>query len=224
MLASFWHWLVISDAGLLARIAAGACVFAALAYWDVRRKGRHAQRWREYLFLLAAVAAALAYGVINDQITVGVCPEYFLYGKELSKALGPIEPRATPALRWEAAKVGMKATWTAGLIFGVAILLANNPRRRTPQLRYRQLYALIPLVLVSAAACGALGGLGGWLRLFAGLFEEIVQADLWRPRRFMAVWGIHLGGYVGGLIGAFVAVVSVVRKRGRLRSASARRE
>ena len=35
-------------------------------------------------------------------------------------------------LHWEAAKVGFKATWTAGLVAGVLVLIANNPRKGNP--------------------------------------------------------------------------------------------
>ena len=102
---------------------------------------------------------------------------------------------------------------------GVMMLLANNPRPGTPQLPFRRLYAWIPRLALIAAACGALGGLAGWAGLFAGQFEDVVRAELWRPERFMAVWGIHLGGYVGALVGACLGVVSILRCRRSLRSA-----
>jgi hypothetical protein len=57
-----WKWWFTTDAGLLTRIGVGAAIFAGLAIADVMRNGRAARRWREYLFLLSAVAAAMAYG------------------------------------------------------------------------------------------------------------------------------------------------------------------
>jgi hypothetical protein len=88
--------------------------------------------------LAAAVGAAMLYGIVNDQITSTISWEYFYYGKELDKMLGPQTPPQQWPLRWEAAKVGMKATWTAGLIFGVVLLLANNPFRTLPRLKNRE--------------------------------------------------------------------------------------
>ena len=216
MAESLWKWLFSSDAGLLLRIATGLLIFASLAVWDIGRKGRQAQRWREYSFLLVAVAAALAYGAINDQITVTVSWEYFYYGKGLGESLGLSLPANMAALRWEAAKVGLKATWTAGLILGVTVLLANNPRRGLERLRYRELYSLIPLIFVSAAVGGIVLGLAGYSGAFANWFAEIVGGELWRPERFMAVWGAHLGGYVGGALGAAASLWWILRQRRKL--------
>jgi hypothetical protein len=74
------YWLIHTDGGLLTRILAGTAIFAVLALIDLRKNGRSATRWREYSVLLIAVLAALVYGAINDQITVTISPEYFLYG------------------------------------------------------------------------------------------------------------------------------------------------
>ena len=164
--------------------------------------------------LLISVLAALLYGAINDQITVTISPEYFLYGKELAHVIGDDPPMGR--LRWEAAKIGLKATWTAGLIFGVFLLLANNPIRALPRLRNRQLVMYIPVILLIAAMCGVLGGVAGYhgfLTRFDSDFQAIVAADFYRPTRFMCAWGVHLGDYIGGLLGTIAAVVFVVRQR-----------
>ena len=212
------HWLLHTDAGLLTRVAVGVAVFGALAVVDLRRHGRAATKWREYAVLLAAVAAALLYGAVNDQVTVTISPEYFLQAKELAKVVGD-PPASMAALRWEAAKVGLKATWSAGLLFGVALLLANNPWRGWPRLPNRRLVATLPLILFAAAGFAVafgLAGHAGYLTEWDADFPPLVKANLWRPRRFMATWGVHLGGYVGGLVGTALAVSSVVANRRRL--------
>ena len=102
------------------RIAIGGAIFLTLALIDLHRNRSQARRWREYTFLLAVTAIAMAYGAINDQITSAISWEYFYYGKELSLVLGAQTPPDRGAMRWEAAKVGMKATWSVGLILGSA--------------------------------------------------------------------------------------------------------
>ena len=210
-------WLWFSGGGQTVRVALGATFFIALAVWDLRRHGRSAQRWREYALLLAAVAAAVAYGIVNDQITSAISWEYFYYAKEGYRAMCEQTPPDRAALCWEAAKIGAKATWTAGLIFGVAILLANNPRRGLPRLSYGKLYRMIPAVMATAAACGLLVALAGYFGAFAGAFPELVEGHPWRPARFMAAWSAHLGGYIGGLLGTAGAVWYVLRRRKQLR-------
>ena len=142
--------------------------------------------------------------------------EYFYYGKGLSDVLGDRLPPATLPLHLEAAKVGLKATWSAGLIVGVALLIANNPRAGRPQLTYRELAGRLPSMLlvtaITAAVLGALG-YGGLFTHFSDDFREMLARDEFRPRRFMLVFGVHLGGYVGGLIGSVAAVVSITRRR-----------
>jgi hypothetical protein len=212
------HWLLHTDAGLGVRVAGGLVVFATLAIVDLRQHGRAATRWREYAVLLAAVLAALAYGAVNDQVTVTISPEYFLYGKELAKVVGD-PPTSMAALRWEAAKVGLKATWSAGLLFGVVLLVANNPWRTLPRLANRRLIRLLPVLFVFAAVLGVVGGAvgyRGWLTNLSEDFQDQVQTNLWRPYRYMATWGVHLGGYVGGLLGTAIAAGMVVRERLRL--------
>ena len=215
-----WNWWLKSDGGLAARIGLGAAVLLALALADLHRNRSRATRWREYTFLLACVVAALVYGVVNDQITTTISWEYFAYGKFPENALPVGEPPNSPRFRWEAAKVGMKATWTAGLIVGVALLIANNPRRDgRPRLAYRRLLGLVPLVFLVTAATAACFGVAGYFGAFlplSGDFREMVEEDQWRPRRFMAVYGVHLGGYVGGLIATVLAVARVALERRRL--------
>jgi hypothetical protein len=59
---------------------------------------------------------------------------------------------------------------------------------------------------------GVIGRAGG-LVPFNDDFRMLVRDDMWRPYRFMTVYGIHLGGYVGGLLGAIVAAISIQRER-----------
>ena len=221
-----WNWWLKSDAGLVARVAIGASILLALALWDLHRHGSRATRWREYAFLVGCVALALLYGIANDQITTTISWEYFAYGKFAENALPAGEPPNSPRFRWEAAKVGMKATWTAGLIIGVALLIANNPRRDgRPRLTYRRLARRVPLVFAvtaMAAVCLGVAGYFGTFLPFISDFREMVERDEWRPRRYMAVFGVHLGGYVGGVIGTVLSVVSVARERRRHRGCGPR--
>src|ERR1700722_12050515 len=212
------NWLIHTDAGLLVRISVGCCIFAVLGAVDLHRNGRAATRWREYGVLLACVAAALVYGALNDQITSRISWEYFYYAKELDKVLGPTTPPDMSALHWEAAKVGLKATWSAGLIFGVALLLANNPMRNRPRLRNRRLLAYLPLMLLTAAVCGVIFGIicyEGGLNFISADFADMARADIFRPRRFMGAWGVHLGGYIGGLLGTAIAVMRILLSRSK---------
>lgn len=215
------HWLLHSNTSLLLRIALGVLIFTTLALVDYARHRQNATRWREYTLLLLAVAGAIVYGVLNDQITSTISWEYFYYGKGLEEQLGPQTPPATLPLHLAAALVGVKATWSAGLLIGVALLLANNPSKHLPRLRNRDLLPLIPLIFLITACVGALGGLAGYQGLPARWnddFAQMLRHDEWRPHRFIAVYGVHLGGYVGGAIATTLAVLRIRQKRRALMS------
>lgn len=214
-----WTWWTKSTQGLLARIAIGAAIFAILATVDLARHGKNATRWREYLFLVAGVVLACGYGIINDLITSRISWEYFYYGKGLADVLGWRIPPDPKALAFAVMKVGIEATWTAGLIVSVALLIANNPRPNRPRLSYRILLGQLGFVALIAVSCsiilGAVGYLGG-LTWISSDFRWLVHENLMRPSHFLCVFGIHLGAYLGGTLGVIISVRNILAKRKRL--------
>lgn len=212
------NWWLHSDSGLLARIGIGASIFILLAVIDLIRRGRCATRWREYLFLLAACAIAMAYGAINDRIASSISWEYFYYGKGLDGQLGPRVPPDPAALQWAACRVGLKATWSVGLVIGVVLLLANNPKPGKPQLPYRTVLRILPNIFLAAACFAAMGGwMGnhGWLAWTSTDLRGMLHEGLFRPRRFLAVHGMNLGGYVGGAIATIAAAATIRHRRAK---------
>lgn len=211
-----WEWWLRSDSGLLARVLIGIGLFAILAIIDLSRRGRQSTRWREYVFLALAAAVAMGYGALNDRIASDISWEYFYYGKGLDQRLGPRVPPERSALHREAVRLGLKATWTAGLVAGVALLIANNPRPGRRQLRYRTLASLLFAVVLTAAAFAAVGAFLGRYELLTWTNSDLralVREDLFRPRQFLTVYGQNLGGYAGGLLGTAAAAVWIVRTR-----------
>ena len=199
-----WRWWVFSDIGLAARLAIGGTILLILAGNDLRRHGRAATRWREYAFLLIAAAAAAAYGAMNDLVTSAISWEYFYFGKGLSDTLGPVEPPAVGALAWGAAKIGMASSWSAGVLAGAILLLANSypGRRGTPveSMSMPRLLRWLWRVAMGALIGGVIGGIAG--RIISGFWMPIDLHGLGgmddrRAALFMTTWGIHGGSYLG---------------------------
>src|SRR5439155_1067124 len=68
--------------------------------------------------ILLATLAAIAYGVVHDQVTARVCVEYFTIGHP------PVFNTDSPtllALGW-----GVIATWSVGLLLGVSAALVSR--------------------------------------------------------------------------------------------------
>jgi hypothetical protein len=198
------------------RVTFGILVLATLAIIDLRQHGRQATRWREYTFLLLCTAVAIVYGIANDQITSRISWEYFYYGKDLAPILGPQTPPDTIALSLQALRIGAAATWWAGLIIGAAMLIANNPSRRGPRLPYRRLIARLPWIMTITIISAIFFGFAGYLYFLNGIspdFKDIASLNLWRQHRYMTVYGIHLGGYVGGALAIIYGVSSIIHER-----------
>jgi hypothetical protein len=198
------------DSTLQIRLAIGIGIFAVLAFVDLHHNGKSARRWREYAFLLTVTCIAMLYGAVNDLITSAISWEYFYYGKELSTVLGPQTPPAWNRLAPQAMLVGIKATWTAGLLLGAVLLMANNPRPGRPPLACTTLLRQLPILFLSTIAFAAVGGAMGYAGLLnwcSNDFRMIARENLFRPAHFMATWGVHIGGYAGGLFAAVGGVI-----------------
>ena len=209
-------WPLKSDSGLFVRVAAGVSIFLVLAIVDLRRRGRAATRWREYIFLLAASLGAMFYGLLNDFLASSISWEYFYYGKGLESQLGLHVPPNADALAIAACKIGLKASWSVGLFAGVALLIANNPRPSRKRLPYRSLFLLLIFIFLTTAIFAAIGaGLGSHRHLnwtsadLAGIWRD----NLFRPQRFCTVYGMNLGSYAGAIVGTASSVIYVIRTR-----------
>jgi membrane associated rhomboid family serine protease len=200
------------------RILIGVTVLSLLAIADLYKHGPQATRWREYTFLILCVAVAMLYGIVNDQITSRISWEYFYYGKDLAPIIGPDTPPNPNSLEWQAARIGAAATWWPGLVIGVAMLTANNPSPRRRQLSYARLIARLPRIMAIVALTATVIGIAGHYYLLNWIsqdFRDLATADMWHPRRFMTTYGVHLGGYLGGVVAVVCSVVGIRKERSK---------
>jgi hypothetical protein len=161
--------------------------------------------------IVICLLAAVAYGVLHDQVTARVCVEYFTVGHP------PVFATRSPtllALGW-----GVIATWWVGLLLGILAALAARfgawPKVRASELA-RPIAWLCVVMAIGAFAAGILGAqLADWgtIRLPEPLASRIPAA---RHRLFLADAAAHLASYAvaffGGL-GICGWVVAVRRKR-----------
>src|SRR5882762_8408342 len=134
-----------------ARALVVLAALGTIALWDVLRLRMGATRWREYAFWLACAGVGAFFAVANDAVTSRVSPAYFVVGKGVTDN----PERLAAAVAFLAAKAGS----FAGIVIGGVFLLANNPSRGLPQLRYRELarFLIVPALgaIVVAAVLGA---------------------------------------------------------------------
>ena len=185
-------------------------VAAAVDCWWYRER---AVRWREYLFLVLAGIAGGTFGIINDQITVAISPEYFALGKGIEQS---------DRFRLDVALLGFQAGCVAGMVIGSAFLLSNQPRNGKPPLPLRELFGLARYPLASAVGTVPLTVLVS-LQFdpldFRPVLEEMFSQA--KVTRVLAVWGIHAGLYLGGALGTVLAISRIARRRSTLSAAVA---
>src|SRR5690242_9942149 len=106
------------------------------------------------VILFLSIFAAVAHGILLDQITARVCVEYFTVGHP--PLFGTDDPTVL-GLGW-----GILATWWVGLLLGGALVLAARTGPR-PKRDARSLIRPIAILLGIVAVCALLAGLLGWI-------------------------------------------------------------
>jgi hypothetical protein len=161
---------------------------------------------------LLSIVAAVAYGIVHDQITARLCVEYF------TVAHPPLLHTTSPTVLgffW-----GTVATFGVGLLLGVVLALVSQSPEMPP-VSVRRLLKLIGGLLVVTAIAASLAGVVGF-----GLSRRSVisiPADLAAAvpvdhhHRFMAVWFVHGASYFFGVLGGSLLLFRIWRARGRPR-------
>lgn len=177
----------------------------AVALYDFIRYRRRATRWREYAFWLGCAGLGALFAVANDLVTSRISKAYFVIGKGLVD-----DPdRFRGAVAVFAAQVGS----FAGIVVGAAFLLANNPHRERPQLRYGELarFLVVP-PLGGLAIAAVLAPISAWdVQGLAPVLRQILGED--EVQAFLSVQRIHAGLYLGASVATFACTVRIRYRR-----------
>jgi hypothetical protein len=177
-----------------------------VAWIDWRRRAAQATKWREYSFLL--VAGLL--GIAIDQITATISPDYFVLRKGIT---------ADDRFRLSIAALGFQAGLLMGMVVGGIYLIANNPRPDRRSLPAAQLFRVALFPIFAAMVLMPLVALA--VHRWDPLHLTLELSDMLSPSRIgrlLTVWGMHLGIYLGGLLGTIYGVVGIRRLRAAARS------
>jgi len=165
-----------------------------------------------------AAAAAVLYGIVNDQVTVTIAPEYYsvLKRHEFAVILDRAGLLSAPP-RFQVVVLGVIGSWWLGLWCGAALGLAATIGP-APPVGLRLFVRALSLVVLAAVAFSVISG------TVAYAAQPLVDPLRWRR---IALWGIedvrsvyaagwwHTGAYAGGLLGALVASGWVIARRSR---------
>lgn len=154
------------------------------------------------------VAFAIGYGILHDQITIRICPEYFTV---FHPQVVDTSNLTVLALVW-----GVLATWWVGLGLGVLLAWAarqgGRPKREPASL-------VRPLLVLAAvmAVCACVAGVVGYGLARSG---AIVVAPAWAPKipphqhvAFLTDLWAHNASYLAGAVGGTVLALRTRRSR-----------
>ena len=153
--------------------------------------------------------AAIAYGIVHDQITARICVEYFTIGHP--RLIDSDSPTIL-ALFW-----GVVATWWVGLPLGLGLAVAARAGRR-PKLEARNLLIPVVKLLGWMLAVAAIFGAIGFTTSKAGIFHLVeplasrVPAD--KHTAFLIDGWAHSGSYLAGIVGGIALSVFTWKRRG----------
>jgi len=158
-----------------------------------------------------SLLAACTYGVVQDQVTVRVCIEYFTIGHP------PVF--ATQSLTLLALGWGIITTWWVGLPLGIALVCSARIGHRA-KLGARDLLPMIVKLLVVMGGIAFLAGVAGYLAARQGwVWLNEPLASRIPPNRhalFLVDLWAHLAAYASGIIGGLTLCMLVILRRRKL--------
>jgi len=154
--------------------------------------------------------ASCVYGIIHDQITIRICPDYFLVWHPTLIASTNL---TLVGLAW-----GIAATWWMGAFLGLLVGLGATAGK-LPNAEKKTIVRTLLTTMAATGICAAIAGLTVWrMEIPAPSFVEgakIARTSHDNRRRFMVDWAIHNTSYNVGALAGLVGAISIAVGRYR---------
>ncbi|MGI4870242.1 MAG: hypothetical protein ACRYFX_03575 [Janthinobacterium lividum] len=160
-------------------------------------------------FVGLTILLAGVYGVVHDQITYSISPEYFTRFKY--EQFG-FEPAWFGGHRPTVALIGLLATWWVGLFIGVIFGLLGLLLVARPVL-VSTLFGAVRRAFGTTLVAGVIGYFYGRFVLAKTGVSWWLPDNLQQPADFITVGAIHNFGYGGALVGLLAGVVYILQHR-----------
>ena len=156
------------------------------------------------------------YGIIHDQLTYTISPEYYTKFKFYQFGLMDIGNEAIfPNPRLQVSTVGFMATWWMGLPIGLILGLVGLTIKDTRQMFGITLKAFV-LTTIVAFITGLIGLAYGKVILANTGVSWWLPDNLIDKKNFIAVGSMHNFSYLGGLIGLIAGIIYILRQRKKI--------
>lgn len=154
-----------------------------------------------------------AYGILHDQLTYTISPEYYTKFKFYQFGLVDEGMEAIfPNPRIQVSAVGFLATWWMGSLIGLFLGLVGLVHRDSKQMFRATLKAIVLTVSV-VFATGLVGlAIGKFYLAEKGMYGWL-PGNILDTRNFIAVGSMHNFSYLGGLLGLMAGAIYSVRQK-----------
>ncbi|MBI5371939.1 MAG: hypothetical protein HZA79_07925 [Sphingobacteriales bacterium] len=149
------------------------------------------------------------YGILHDQVTYSISPEYFTKFKYIQFGFGPSD---FGGHRQTVAVIGFLATWWTGTFIGLGLGLTGLIFGDFRIMR-KSISKAVFLVFCTAALAGLLGFLYGKYYLATTGVNWWIPDDTIDRKNFIVVGSIHNSSYLGGLVGLMAGIVYLIRQK-----------
>ncbi|NIF03965.1 hypothetical protein F3J23_00810 [Chryseobacterium sp. Tr-659] len=158
------------------------------------------------LIIIISILFAGAYGIIHDQITFSISPEYYTLLKFPQFEIEQLQL----ASRIKVGIVGFLATWWVGLFLGIAYAFISLFFDTIHILSITVKSILINLCI--AFISGILGYFYSILFLSPKNIDWYIPLETQEIQNYINVGSIHNFGYLGGVTGLLVGIIYQIRK------------
>lgn len=165
-----------------------------------------------FIISIAPLIAGI-YGIIHDQITYTISPEYYTKFKFYQFGLIDVGDEAIfPNPRIQVCTVGFLATWWMGPPIGIILGLVGLIHENYKQMLLITLKAFVVTVII-AFITGLIGLAYGKIYLADTGVDWWLPDNLVNTRDFISVGSMHNFSYLGGLIGLIAGIIYSVRHK-----------
>ena len=154
------------------------------------------------LIVIISIILASIYGILHNQISYSISPEYFTKFKFRQFEfyfMGENQPRQTASL------IGVLSTWWFGLLLGLIIGIVGMFQRNS-KIMWKSAIGAIFRTLGIAIGIGIVGILVGKFLITNLNANWNLPADLTDQKSFLTAGTMHNFSYLGGIIGLIYGI------------------
>ena len=156
-----------------------------------------------------AILLSGLYGILHDQVTYSISPEYFTKFKYQQFGF---EAAAFGGHRQTVAVIGFLASWWMGIFIGILLGLTGLIFSNYKIMR-KAIMNGIKVTLITAILFAIFGFLWGKYYLLNAGVDWLLPEGLADRNNFIIVGSVHNFSYLGGVAGILFGIIYMVRRR-----------